>query len=256
MFLAQNEYRHLVFFCFDHIKHCPSALFIPGVCVQTIHNKHKQIHSHNEPTKRNASDRDDERGKILATIRRNVLPRMISPDVTEKIAAVNAGIQVTWDAKGVTFADNTSSFYLRDGSINDGYLQQDGVHLTYRATHKLVQHLNLQVKDKVRGACTQKHQKTTKLQKNRGDMDKNRQMMTQPDHHDVLPDQRNTDNGWKTVRGRRQSHMSQPRQENQDHHCIFCGENGHNMDTCRHVQKIQCHSCHRLGHKGKLCHLF
>ena len=38
-----------------------------------IQNKHKQIHSHNEPTKRNASDRDDERGKILTTIRRNVL---------------------------------------------------------------------------------------------------------------------------------------------------------------------------------------
>ena len=39
----------------------------------TIQNKHEQIHSHNEPTQRNASDRDDERGKILATIRRNVL---------------------------------------------------------------------------------------------------------------------------------------------------------------------------------------
>ena len=36
-------------------------------------NKHKQIHSHNEPTKRNDSDRDDERGKIHSTIRRNVL---------------------------------------------------------------------------------------------------------------------------------------------------------------------------------------
>ena len=39
----------------------------------TIQNKHVQIHSHNEPTQRNASDRDDERGKILAMIRRNVL---------------------------------------------------------------------------------------------------------------------------------------------------------------------------------------
>ena len=31
------------------------------------------MHSHNEPTTRNAIDRDDKRGNILATIRGNIL---------------------------------------------------------------------------------------------------------------------------------------------------------------------------------------
>ena len=53
--------------------------FLPGICVQTSKQQHKQAQAntlivlHNEPTERNASDRDDERGKILATIGRNVL---------------------------------------------------------------------------------------------------------------------------------------------------------------------------------------
>ena len=34
-------YRHLVFFCYDHIKHCPSALFITAVCVQTSKQQYR-----------------------------------------------------------------------------------------------------------------------------------------------------------------------------------------------------------------------
>ena len=35
--------------------------------------------------------------------------------------------------------------------------------------------------------------------------------------------------------------------------CFFYEENGHNMENCRHGQKIVCHACHCLGHKAKLC---
>ena len=39
----------------------------------------------------------------------------------------------------VKFVDNSTSFYLKDGSINDAYYLEDGVHLTYKATNKLAQ---------------------------------------------------------------------------------------------------------------------
>ena len=29
--------------------------------------------------------------------------------------------------------------------------------------------------------------------------------------------------------------------------CFFCGENGHNLENCRHGQKIVCHACHCLS---------
>jgi len=57
----------------------------------------------------------------------NICLGLISSDVTEKITAVNTGFQVTCDAKGVIFADDTSSLYLRDWSHNHQYLQYDGV---------------------------------------------------------------------------------------------------------------------------------
>ena len=47
---------------------------------------------------------------------------------------------------GVSFINNVRSFYLQDGTVNDGYLLPDGVHLTKPATNKLVANLKLQLK--------------------------------------------------------------------------------------------------------------
>ena len=48
---------------------------------------------------------DDAKSKAQDIVVSSVCPRMISPDVTEKIAAVSAGLQVTCDAKGVTLGN-------------------------------------------------------------------------------------------------------------------------------------------------------
>ena len=38
--------------------------------------------------------------------------------------------------------------------------------------------------------------------------------------------------------------------------CLFCGEDNHYTRECRHGRKIECYECNRLGHKGKLCHMY
>ena len=81
-------------------------------------------------------------------------PRLTTTEATSTIDAVNAGLVSLCDEKNVAFINNTPSFTLSDGSVNDGisrmgyisrqppsvilsdgsvsdgYLQRDGVHLT------------------------------------------------------------------------------------------------------------------------------
>ena len=61
------------------------------------------------------------------------------------ILSLNAGQKVACDDLGAEFVDNDPSFHLQDGTINDGYLLSDGVHLSRAATNKLVSNLKLQL---------------------------------------------------------------------------------------------------------------
>ena len=75
-----------------------------------------------------------------------VCPRSRGDTVLERIRALNAGLKVACDDLGAEFVDNDPSFHLQDGTINDGYLLSDGVHLSRAATNKLVSNLKLQLR--------------------------------------------------------------------------------------------------------------
>ena len=75
----------------------------------------------------------------------SVCPRLKTADTTNTIDAVNAGLVTLCADKDVIFADSTPSFTLGDGSVNDGYLHRDGVHLTHAAVNRLAK--NLRVKN-------------------------------------------------------------------------------------------------------------
>lgn len=195
---------------------------------------------------------DHAKTKAKSIVVSSVCPRIVkATHVKDTIEQVNAGLQVKCAEKEVAFADSASSFYLRDGDVNDGYMLQDGVHLTHRATNKLVQHLGLPVKDAKLGVCKQRHQRP-KAQIQSTKIDQQRQT-----RHD-----NQADNDWTTVsHQRRQQASSKSHNQNEHtntrrHRCHFCGEIGHNRDTCRHGKEIECRSCHRTGHKSKLCHLY
>lgn len=197
---------------------------------------------------------DNAKTRAKSVVVSSVCPRMKEPEVTETISLVNAALQVTCAAKEVTYADSASSFYLRDGNVNDGYLLKDGVHLTNRATNKLAHHLGLPIKDSNVGVCKQRHhqiKQTTKLVR------KNQQQT--PNHKDE-----HTDESWTTVKHGRHRHTTTPAHQHTERthtrysysYCKFCGEHGHNSDTCRHGKEIECRSCRRSGHKAKLCRLY
>ena len=67
-------------------------------------------------------------------------------DLLAEYKDLNAGLSVLCDELGATFINNDPSFHLQDGSVNDGYLLPDGVHLTKPATNKLVTNLKLQLR--------------------------------------------------------------------------------------------------------------
>ena len=87
-------------------------------------NKHQQIHSHNEPTTRNAIDRDDKRGKILATIRGNILLSILPAfsKILEKVIAT----------KLIKYLDFNKLFYEH----------QYGFRPKHNTTHPIIHLLN------------------------------------------------------------------------------------------------------------------
>ena len=52
-----------------------------------------------------------------------------------------------------TFIDNTPSFHLADGNVNDGYYLNDRIHLTHKATDKLALNLKLNIKKGCKSVC-------------------------------------------------------------------------------------------------------
>ena len=138
--------------------------------------------------------------------------------------------------KAATFADNTPSFTLSDGSVNDGYLLPDGVHLTRTAVDRVVKNLRLPVKGPTRGV-TASQQKPRQSQTARAER--------RPPRAQEVEDE-----GWQKVRRRSHRTSTPPRGNTQ---CYFCGESGHVKDSCRHGHRVECNTCGGLGHKAKFC---
>ena len=84
----------------------------------------------------------------------SICPRLNCEIAQDTIESANAGLQVACTEKAdVSYMDNTPSFKLADGSLNDGYYLADGIHITRAATNKLARNLKLRIKDNVEGAC-------------------------------------------------------------------------------------------------------
>ena len=56
--------------------------------------------------------------------------------------------------KKVIFADSMTSLTLEDGSVNDGYLHRDGIHLTHAAVNRMAKNLGLKKRNDASGVCS------------------------------------------------------------------------------------------------------
>ena len=90
-----------------------------------------------------ASVIDAAKAKASTVTMSSVCPRLKTADTTNTIDAVNAGLVTLCADKDVIFADSTPTFTLGDGSVNDGYLHRDGVHLTHATVNRLAKNLRV-----------------------------------------------------------------------------------------------------------------
>ena len=175
----------------------------------------------------------------------SVPPRTDSVQHQENVEKLNAGLCVMARDTGVTFINNDDTFKLGDGSPNDGYLLDDGVHLSNRGSNRLARNLHLTTDPKM-NVCKEKKSKKVKPQ-----VEKQKKQDAQDSRKEEA---------WQTVRrGRQRSTRTtqDDRGSKQDQwnqrNCRYCGERNHSAQTCRHGQEITCHYCGLVGHKEKFC---
>ena len=93
-----------------------------------------------------------------------VIPRIPhaddDPDFSERIDAFNAGlVSMCQDNDDNMLINNDDYFKLRDGDINDGYILQDGTHLTKNGINKLAKSLQLRTIPTVNSDVTKSDKK-------------------------------------------------------------------------------------------------
>ena len=175
---------------------------------------------------------DSAKSKSQDVIVTSICPRLTSEDTQERIEAVNAGLlAICNEREKVEFRDLSNIFKLADGSVNDGYIQKDGVHITQSAMNKIASKLNLKIKNQKEGVC-----KTERGNGSRGS-----------NYATQMP-----------ARSRpRQKLQVQPTLSNSPASwCFNCGEPNHVRDRCRHSAPLQCHRCKHSGHKAKFCEYY
>ena len=195
----------------------------------------------------------------------------------ENIKALNDGLKELCETKGANFVDNRASFTLSDGSVNDGYILDDGVDLNRQGTNRLASNLELVKKTNVKDVTKSKqmprkpnNQKLQSSQTRNGPGYRSPgQRPLDPRPHSRSSHEVNTrtaeDREWMTVSSRnrwpRQPTVN-PRNStpvpgnipdrNDGYACFNYGENNHNVDTCRWGGPVTCHLCRRTGHKQNI----
>ena len=182
----------------------------------------------------------------------SIPPRSDSKTYQERVDTLNACLSSIATDDGLTFINNDPTFKLGDGTPNDGYLLNDGLHLNDRGTNRLVKNMQLRVNHKAVNGNVVKKRKALNQQQT-------------DSQQEAAPD---TD--WQEVsRRRRRPNRPQPQEPRMPDRgrqgigykertsgnklCWFCGETNHVSINCRHGQKIYCFQCQGLGHKAKNC---
>ena len=75
----------------------------------------------------------------------SIPPRTDCPEHQHRVEAFNAALCVIAGEMDVLFINNDTKFKLSDGSVNDGYLLNDGLHLSAKGTNMLSKNLMLEI---------------------------------------------------------------------------------------------------------------
>ena len=165
-----------------------------------------------------------------------ICPRPENPIVQDRINQVNIALKTASEKHDFKFIDTNNMFTLKDGSINDGYLLDDGVHLTYKGTEKLAQKLHvLNYKEAV---IRQPKPKSYSQRVGKG---------STPSHSSRYGNKSSFDSYISHTRPSTKSGT------NNQSRCWNCGESGHVINSCKHSSRLRCFTCNKFGHKSKFC---
>lgn len=186
----------------------------------------------------------------------SVPPRTDKNQNVERVKALNACLCTIAMDTEVNFADNDPSFTLKDGSANDGYLQQDGLHLNRQGTNRLAHNLGLTDNPK-QDVCKAWKAAAPRTAATRLDSGQQAAGRCTSSNRPARKDGRTDGRKWNDVA--RTTPATQLRSEqpaSRESWCYNCGEENHVRDRCRYSTPIECHQCHQMGHKFKYCEYY
>ncbi|CAH1794295.1 unnamed protein product, partial [Owenia fusiformis] len=208
--------------------------------------------------------------KLMATGAKNIsdeihvssiTPRTDNKQAQEVIEAVNAELQVMCDNDNqFTYINNDTIFRLQDGSINDGYLDSWGLHLTKAGSNKLAHNMKL---DTISDDITKPRQ----FNRPRPSPNNHNNRPQAPQNVMGISSSNDTD-GWQTVCHKKHnnnsscdnssstyqsSHSNAPNKKGNKPACFKCGESSHLASSCWHPHSVRCYLCNSLGHKQTKC---
>ncbi len=167
------------------------------------------------------------------------IPHLRPRAMQKKADTVNAGIlAVCVGERYVT--DNSPSFKLADGSVNDGYYLPNGVHFTKAGVNKVAKTAALRVKVPVDGVFRASSKEAAKPSRT----------PSSPSTH--VSSKETT---WRTTSTSKATSDPYRRNRNQTTRCYYCGDTGRVKGTCRHGRQLQCYTCQGWDHKSKICNL-
>ena len=166
----------------------------------------------------------------------SIPPRLDKTELQENVDLANACLASLAAQTDVIFVNNDASFKLSDGTINDGYLLKDGLHLSRQGSRRLASNMTLTMRSDITDV-TDGH----------------------PPRHGRVGQKRRDDGEWHTVPYRSNHHNRRNQLQNSSRHtnsgrgCYNCGEKNHTTERCRHGRPVVCTNCQREGHKAKFC---
>ena len=160
----------------------------------------------------------------------------------EKLRTLNAGLQVLAAEERCTFVDHDETFTLRNGEVNDGFLDADKVHPNLLGSNRIAKALDL--------TC-----------KNRENYDiATRNPNKKPAEKRIMKKQETAPTGPKFTSRRVFSDSQSPSYQKKipvsKKRCKNCYEHNHETNDCGFRGKVVCRRCSNLGHKQKFCHEF
>ena len=273
-----------------HIKHINEVVNTMSRCSESYDKAILVIGGNDcaSPDSKTPSDIVDDYKNLITSTNRvaksitvsSIRPRL-QTETPDMITAVNAGLQAMCQDEGAGIIDNTSSFHLQDGSVNDGYFHRDGIHLTWQTTNKLGENLALNMNDPTDGVCTNRKRNISPPKPGQPDgvddyvhpfwerarhkakprtqsskiVKTHRNDNQRPAYSSTRSNRSSHDDEMKSTYGSATNNRSSPTNKSSpSNHCYNCYESNHVVRTCKWDEPIQCRRCGEMGHKEKHHH--